>query len=366
MKLKNILLTLALVFGSLTVFGQTTAPDNTQPYVIFDSTYALESTTSSSNTIADIYYDNTSGNSVKGIQFGFEYDNTVFDAPTVTYNNTSGPAGYLSTDVDETNGIVNVVWVYTGSSTTFDMVSGNMFSVELPFDANYTNGSIMDLSFTSVNAISSVYATAAGTDATLGWSDNGGEFVEPVFDYEATILNSPSNPADSIDVILQKSSDGNSWTDVATATTDAQGKAVFSENLDQAYWQIRIKIASGLDASSALSTADANMIAQIAAGVQNAAGVQWYTANVNQAQGITVSDSYLVFARLAQGNTSYPSNPDVLFFTEAQYNTITNSNVDPSVSIPGQVEFLSPQINNTTAGNFYLLILGDANGTGLN
>ena len=108
------------------------------------------------------------------------------------------------------------------------------------------------------------------------------------------------------------------------------------------------------------------MIAQIAAGVQNAAGVQWYTANPNQATGITVSDSYLVFSRLAQGNTSYPNNPDVLFFTEAQYNTITNSNVDPSVSIPGQVEFLSPQINNTTSGNFYLLILGDANGTGLN
>ena len=364
MKLKNILLTLALVFGSLTVFGQTTAPDNTKPYVIFDSTYTLESTTSNSNTSADIYYDNTSGTAVKGIQFSFSYDNTVFDAPTVTYNNTSGPAGYLSTDVDGTNGIVKVVWVYTGSSTTFDITAGNMFSVELPFNANYTNGSVTGLDFTT--DLTAYYATAAGTDAALGTSDNGGNFVEPVFDYEATILNSPSNPVDSINAILQKSSDGNTWTDVATATTDAQGKAVFSENLDQAYWQIRIKIASGLDASSALSTADANMIAQIAAGVQNAAGVQWYTANPNQAQGITVSDSYLVFSRLAQGNSSYPNNPDVLFFTEAQYNTITNSNVDPSFSIPGQVEFLSPQINNTTAGNFYLLVLGDANGTGLN
>ena len=362
MKLKNILLTLALVMGSLTVFGQTTAPDATKPYVIFDSTYALESTTSSSNTSVDIYYDNTSGTAVKGIQFSFSYDNTVFDTPTVTYNNTSGPAGYLSTDVN--NGIVKVVWVYTGASTTFDLIAGNMFSVELPFDANYTNGSVAGMDFTT--DLTAYYATAAGTDAALGTSDNGGNFVEPAFDYEATILNSPSNPADSIDVILQKSSDGSTWTDVTSVTTDAQGKAVFSENLDQAYWQIRIKIASGLDASSALSTADANMIAQIAAGVQNAAGVQWYTANPNQAQGITVSDSYLVFARLAQGNTSYPSNPDVLFFTEAQYNTITNSNVDPSTSIPGQVEFLSPQINNTTAGNFYLLILGDANGTGLN
>ena len=362
MKLKNILLTLALVMGSLTVFGQTTAPDATKPYVIFDSTYALESTTSSSNTSVDIYYDNTSGTAVKGIQFSFSYDNTVFDTPTVTYNNTSGPAGYMSTDVS--NGIVKVVWVYTGASTTFDLIAGNMFSVELPFDANYTNGAVAGMDFTT--DLTAYYATAAGTDAALGTSDNGGNFVEPAFDYTATILNSPSNPADSIDVILQKSSDGNSWTDVVTVTTDAQGEAVFSENLDQAYWQIRIKIASGLDASSALSTADANMIAQIAAGVQNAAGVQWYTANPNQATGITVSDSYLVFSRLAQGNTSYPSTPDVLFFTEAQYNTIDASNVDPSVSIPGQTEFLSPQINNTTAGNFYLLILGDANGTGLN
>ena len=65
MKLKNILLTLALVMGSLTVFGQTSVPDNTKPYVIFDSTYTLESTTSNSNTSADIYYDNTSGTAVK-------------------------------------------------------------------------------------------------------------------------------------------------------------------------------------------------------------------------------------------------------------------------------------------------------------
>ena len=364
MKLKNILLTLALVMGSLTVFGQTTAPDATKPYVIFDSTYTLESTTSSSNTSADIYYDNTSGNAVKGIQFSFSYDNTVFDAPTVTYNNTSGPAGYLSTNVDDSNGIVKVVWVYTGSSTTFDLIAGNMFSVELPFDANYTNGSVTGLDFTT--DLVAYYATAAGTDAALGTSDNGGNFVEPAFDYTATILNSPSNPAESIDVILQKSSDGNTWSDVATVTTAADGTAVFSENLDQAYWQIRIKIAAGINGGSALSTADANMIAQIAAGVQNAAGVQWYTANPNQATGITVSDSYLVFARLAQNGTGYPANPDVLFFTEAQYNTITNSNVDPSTAIPGQTEFLSPQINNTTAGNYYLLILGDANGTGLN
>ena len=364
MKLKNILLTLALVFGSLTVFGQTTAPDNTKPYVIFDSTYTLESTTSSSNTAVQIYYDNQTGTAVKGIQFSFSYDYTVFDAPTVTYSGNSGQNMYLATDVDETNGKVKVALVYTGASTAFDLVNGFLLTVDLPFDSNYSNGGVNGMDFTT--DLVAYYTTAAGTDAALGKSDNGGNFIEPSFDYTATILNSPSNPAESIAVILQKSSDGNTWSDVTSVTTAADGTAVFSENLDQAYWQIRLKIAAGINGGAALSTADANMIAQIAAGVQSASGVQFYTANPNQAQGITVSDSYLVFARLAQNGTGYPVNPDVLFFTEAQYNTISNANADPSTSIPGQTEFLSPQINNTTAGNFYLLILGDANGTGLN
>ena len=108
------------------------------------------------------------------------------------------------------------------------------------------------------------------------------------------------------------------------------------------------------------------MIAQIAAGVQTPSGTQFYTGNPNQANGITVSDSYLVFARLAQGLSNYTNNPDVLFFTEAQYNTINAATSDQSSTIQGQSEFLSPQINGTTAGNFYLLVLGDANGTGLN
>lgn len=344
--------------------AQTTSPDATKPYIIFDSTYTLESVNSSNNTVVDIYYDNTSGNAVKGIQFSFSYDKDVFDSPTITYNNTSGPVGYMSTDVDATNGIVKVVWVYDGASTTFDLIAGNMFDVDLPFKSSYTNGTVDGVDFT--NNLTAYYAQADGTDAILGVSDNGGNFIEPAFDYVATILNSSTNPAESIPVILQKSADGSTWVDVATDTTEADGTATFSENIDQGYWQIRLKIASGIDASTALSTADANMIAQIATGVQATSGIQFYTGNPNQANGITVSDSYLVFARLAQGASSYTNNPDVLFFTEAQYNTINNATTDQSGTISGQSEFLSPQINGTTTGNFYLLVLGDVNGTGLN
>jgi len=360
--MKKLLFTLAGLMLTTTIYAQTTSPDATKPYVILDSNYTLESVTSSNNTIVDLYYDNTSGNAVKGIQFSFDYDTSVFDPPTVTYNNTSGPVGYMSTSV--ANGVVKVVWAYDGSSTTFDLTAGNMFDVELPFKDGYTNGAVADIDFT--NNLTAYYAQADGTDATLGTSDNGGNFIEPAFDYIATILNSPSNPAESIPVILQKSYDGNTWVNVTSVTTGADGTATFSENLDQGYWQLRLKIASGLDASTALSTADANMIAQIAAGVQSTSGIQFYTGNPNQSNGITVSDSYLLFARLAQGNSSYANNPDVLFFTEAQYNTISNATSDQSGTISGQAEFLSPNINGTTTGNFYLLVLGDANGTGLN
>ena len=219
MKLKNILLTLAFVISTMTVFGQTTAPDATKPWVILDSTYTLESTTSSSNTEFDIYYDNTSGNAVKGIQFSFNYDNAVFDEPTVTYNNTSGPVGYLSYDVDSTNGVVKVVWVYTGASTTFNMITGNMFTVNAPFLSGYTNGAVADVDFTT--DLTAYYVKADGTDGALGTQDNGGNFIEPAFDYVATILNSGTNPAESIPVILQKSSDGSTWTDVTSVTTAA-------------------------------------------------------------------------------------------------------------------------------------------------
>ena len=52
--------------------------------------------------------------------------------------------------------------------------------VQFPYDANYTNGSISGLDFTT--DLTAYYATATGTDAALGTSDNGGNWVEPAFD----------------------------------------------------------------------------------------------------------------------------------------------------------------------------------------
>ena len=364
--MKKLLLMLSLVLVTLTGYSQTIAPDATKPYLIFDQAYNLQPVGAATPTSVAIYYDNAGSTAIKAVQFRLWYDKTVFDSPTVTYVG-SEINNYFQTLVNTTEGSVTVTWVYTGANASFDLTDGQMFNVALPFKASYTNGAVASMAFTGATAYPSYGTLANGTDTVLGLQNYGGAFTEPVFNYAATFLNSPTNPSTSIPVILQKSADGTTWTDVMTVNTAAStGVASFTTNLDQNYWQIRVKVAPGLTAPDALSTADADMMAQLATGLQTPTGIQFYTANPNQANGITISDSYTLFSRLAQGLTAYPNNPDILFFTEAQYTQIAAATTSLSATIPGVATFLSANINNTTAANYYLLVLGDANGTGRN
>jgi hypothetical protein len=364
--MKKILLVLSMFLVVITGFAQQVAPDNTKPYLVFDASYNLAPVSSGTNTQVAIYYSNLNATSIKAVQFRFWYDKTVFDSPTVTYTGTESNSVFNS-KVNTTEGNVTVTWVYTGTDANFNIANGAMFNVALPFKATYTNGTVTAMAFTGATAYPAYGALANGTDTTLGLQNYGGAFTEPVFNYAATMLNSPTNPASNVPVILQKSSNGTTWVDVMTVNTaPTTGVASFTTNLDQNYWQIRVKVAPGITAPGALAAADADMIAQIATGLQTPTGIQFYTANPNQSNGITISDSYTVFSRLAQGLSAYPTTPDILFFTEAQYNTIAASSTDQSATIPGVSTFLSANINNTTAANYYLLVLGDANGTGHN
>jgi hypothetical protein len=362
--MKKLLLTLSLVLVTFMGFAQTTAPDATKPYLIFDASYNLAPIGATPTNVA-IYYDNAGSTAIKAVQYRFWYDKNVFASPTVTYTGTE-TNHYFQTLVNATEGNVTVTWVYTGADAAFNIADGAMFNVALPFKAGYTNGAVTAMAFTGATAYPAYGTLANGTDTTLGLQNYGGVFTEPVFNYAATFLNSPTNPAENVPVILQKSPNGTTWTDITTVNTNASGVASFTTNLDQNYWQIRVKVAPGLTAPDALSTADADMMAQIATGLQTPTGIQFYTANPNQANGITISDSYTLFSRLAQGLTTYPNNPDVLFFTEAQYTQIAAATTSLSSTIPGVSTFTSANINNTTAANYYLLVLGDANGTGRN
>lgn len=364
--MKKLFLVLGLVLTSLTGFAQTTAPDATKPYLIFDASYNLAPVGGATPTNVTIYYDNSGTVVNKAVQFRFWYDKNVFNSPVVTYIGSEAN-NFLSTKVNTAEGSVTVTWVYTGANAGFNVTDEAMFNVALPFNPTYTNGAVTNMSFIGATPFPSYGALADGTDTALGLHNYGGVFTEPVFQYAATFLNNPTNPASDIPVVLQKSSDGTTWTDIVTVSTNVDGVASFNTNLDQTYWQIRVKVNSGLNASTALSAADANMISEIVAGNVPYTGTQFYTGNTNRnSNGITISDAYMIFSRLAQGLTAYPGVPDVLFFTENEYNQIAASATDLAATIPGQVTFQSVNINNTTAGNYYLLVPGDVNGTGLN
>ena len=83
--MKKLILALGLVLVTLTGFSQTTAPDATKPYLIFDQNYNLSPVTSGTPTNVAVYYDNAGSTDIKAVQFRFWYDKNVFDSPTVTY-----------------------------------------------------------------------------------------------------------------------------------------------------------------------------------------------------------------------------------------------------------------------------------------
>ena len=292
--MKKLLLTLSLVLVTFIGFAQTVAPDATKPYLIFDASYNLAPIGATPTNIA-IYYDNAGSTAIKALQYRFWYDKNVFDSPTVTYTGTE-TNNYFQTLVNATEGNVTVTWVYTGADAAFNIADGSMFNVALPFKAGYTNGTVTAMAFTGATAYPAYGTLANGTDTSLGLHNYGGAFTEPVFEYAANFKNSPTNPAQNIPVILQKSADGTTWTDVETVNTDANGVAQFNEFLDQTYWDIRVKVAPGLNASSALAAADANMISEMVAGNVGITGTQFYTANTNRSSnGITISDAYMLF-----------------------------------------------------------------------
>ena len=148
--MKKLLLVLSLALVSLTGFAQTTAPDATKPYLIFDASYNLAPLGATPTNVA-IYYDNAGATAIKAVQYRFWYDKNVFNSPTVTYTGAEANH-YFQTSVNATEGNVTVTWVYTGADAAFNIVDGAMFNVALPFKPTYTNGTVTAMAFTGATA----------------------------------------------------------------------------------------------------------------------------------------------------------------------------------------------------------------------
>lgn len=353
------------------LFAQTgpTAPSS-GVYVLVDTSYQV-GTIAADSTIAKLYYHNNTSSLITGMQFRVWYDNAAFNgvAPVVTsLNNTF--AQYMQYKADTVNGHITITMAYTGSSATFDIPDGELFKIKFRHSANFQNfyGSIDSLEISGVQTFTNLAATNAGMDTTLTAYSYGGSFDLQQFQYHGRFKNVTGSGAKNLALALQsKPKTGSTWTNWITTTTDTTGYFAFDEWLDTTYYDVRLHVKGDtMSVGNVISTADAHKINQWVLGQQTPTGFDFYAADVNGSNDITITDAYGVFGRIAGRFSVWPNSvADIKFFNQAQYDSINGSSTNYTSTIAGVTDLtfniLPGQPDSVT---FYVLVPGDANGTG--
>jgi hypothetical protein len=225
------------------------------------------------------------------------------------------------------------------------------------------------MTFSGVQTFPQTATTQAGMDYALNLQNFGGVFLQQLFSYSGTFTNVTGSGAKNIPVILEKKlMTASSWTTVTTSTTDVAGNFTFTNlPIDITSWDVRIRVnGSSLATGNIISVSDSQKINRFVLGQDTPTGFDFYTADVNGDNNITVSDVYGVFGRVSGRFTSWPNSvKDVKFFSASEYASINGATSSLQSTIPGVTDLvfnILPGAGNTVT--FYVAAPGDANGTG--
>lgn len=345
------------------------APASSSPYVLIDSSYQV-GTVASGKTYASFCYANPTSTKITGLQFRIWYDKTAFAGgnPIVTSANTGWPQS-LNYVVNQTEGSITITIVYTGSSSTFTIPDGRQFNVEFTHSANFqAYTAISNIAITGTTSFPAISANINGIDDALTLYNYGGVMKNVKLNFHGEFANVTGSPAKNLTLALEtKPKAGSTWTQVASYTTNTLGQFSFSEDVDTTYYDARIYVKGDtLGVGNIVSTADAQKINDWVLGIATPAGFDYYTADVNGSNGISVSDVYGVFGRIAGRFSVWPNSVnDVLFFSESEYATINGSSTNYRSTIPGTTNlYYSIGGGVVDSVKFYVASPGDANGTG--
>jgi hypothetical protein len=188
------------------------------------------------------------------------------------------------------------------------------------------------------------------------------------FSFSGTFTNVTGTGAKNLTVGLEKKlRPSGSWTSVTSALTNNSGIFAFNDiAVDTTGYDVRIKIVGDtMSVGNVISTADAQKVNDYILGTQTPTGFDYYAADVNGDNNLTISDAYGVFGRISGRFSVWPNSvKDVKFFTSAEYTTINGSSTNYLSSIPGTTNFTFNIIAGASSPTFYVLVPGDANGTG--
>jgi len=362
-----------LCFSAMSTYAQSGPPaPSSGAWVIIDTNYTVGSSLIG-QTKARITYKNNTSTLVTGLQFRVFYDKTAFTGATVAAV-TPASNEVLSYVTDATNGFITITLVYTGSSSTWSLAQGETFEITFTHATNSTFQALTAISNltwspTTGNSFPQLLARQDGTDGTLSQHNYGGIFMRPSLNYHGTFTNVTGTGSKNIIVQLQQvPKSGGTWTTIKMDTTAVNGTFAFNNVvIDTTYFNARLYVKGDtLTVGNTISTADAAKVNQYVLGQATPLGFDYYAADVNSDNTISITDAYGIYGRLAGRFSAWPNNTaDVKFFTAAQYATINGSSTNYTSSIAGVTELTF----NIVAGQpdsvtFYVLGKGDANGTG--
>ena len=369
--MKKILL--FLTFSLLTIFGYSQTcptPTNSGVYITLDTSYPAGTVVQGYTNVGLCFYNNTSTD-ITAFQFRVFYDNAAFsEVDTITSLNTSFAQNLKYVD-NPAGGYATITMTYTGSLSTFEIPNGPIVQLKLTHVSGFASlTSIADMSFGTVT-YPAIAAKQDGTDNTLTLQNFGGEIAPQTMSYHGTFTNVTGTGAKNLTVALEKKlKPSGSWVQVTTDLTDLSGDFSFDDiPIDTTGYYVRLKIQGDtMGVGNVISTADAQKVQDYVLGTQTPTGFDFYTADVNGDNNLTISDAWGTFGRISGRFSVWPNNvKDVKFFTVAQYNTINNSSTNYTSSIAGTTNFtfdiVAGQPDSVT---FYVLVPGDANGTGYN
>lgn len=327
-------------------------------------------TTAQGTTDAKITLQNTTLTKFAGVQFRVFYDNVAFTNATVSLigSPTNLDLQYIT---NTTNGYITITLVYTGPSATYTIPNGERFLITFTHAAAATFNnlaSISNLTWSGPQTFTPYAAKQDGMDTTLSVHNYGGVFTPVNFAYQGTFTNVTGTPAKNLHLALQRRPfGGNTWTQHSTYVTDINGNFNISVPLDTTYWDVRLALQGDtMGVGNVISSTDAQLINQWVLGNGTMTGFDYYSADVNGSNNITVSDVWGVFGRISGRFNVWPNNiKDVKFFTASEFSTINGSSTNYTSTIAGVTNFtfeiLPGQPSSVT---YYVLVPGDANGTG--
>jgi hypothetical protein len=359
-----------LVMTSLGYSQICPTPSTNGVFVTLDETYQLAPASAGSTEVGLCFYNNTT-ELITAVQFRVFYDTDAFTSVSSVVSSNTSFSQYIQFQDSPANGYVTITLTYTGNDSNFELSNGSLVKLNLTHTSNFASLSSVDpMTFSGVQTFPQVSTTQAGLDYVLNLQNFGGTFLPQLFSFSGTFTNVTGTGSKQIPVILEKKlMTSSTWVQASTTQTNNDGIFTFTDvPLDVTSYDVRIRVdGESLSIANIISTSDSQKINRFVLGQDTPTGFDFYSSDVNGDNNISISDVYGVFGRVSGRFNSWPNSvKDIKFFTSSEYSSINTSSTSLQSSIPGVTNLIYNILPGTTTVTFYVLVKGDANGTGFN